>query len=200
MAIINDYTALLAAVQNTAEDDGQEFANYMPIAVDLVEEFLFRDLELPDLEQKTPPSTLTAGSPTLTKPAGYKFANYLKIVVDGKNIFLKRRRDDYIQDFWPDPTVTDVPRYYSDSAINTFTLAPTPVQAWNYELKFSSKPTKLSATNLTNYYTDNCEDLLYYAMMVEMAKFMKAWPQVQVWSQIYGAARDAWNVEAMRKR
>ncbi len=197
--VIVSYDTLLAAVQNTAEDDGLEFANYLPVAVDISEEFLFRDLELPDLETKLP-GVLTASSPTLPKPAGYKFANYLKIIVNGKNIFLKKRRDDYIQDFWPDPTQTDVPKYYSDSSATTLTLAPTPIQAWNYELKFSAKPDKLSLTNQTNYYTTNCEDLLYYAVMVEMAKFMKAWPQVQIWSQIYGAARDAWNVEAMRKR
>jgi len=198
--VIVDYPSLLAAVQATAEDTGTEFAAYLPIACDLAEEFLFRDLELPDLETKTPPSTLSSGSNVVPKPAGYKFANYFKIIVNGVNIFLKKRRDDYIQDYWPDPTVTDVPKYYSDSSATTFTIAPTPIQNWSYEIKYSSKPAKLSPTNTTNYYTANCEDLLYLAMMVEMAKFMKAWPQVQVWVQAYAQAQAAWNTEAMRRR
>ena len=197
---ITDYATLLQAVVDTVEDDGAEFAAYLPTALDMVEEFLFRDLELPDLETKLP-GNLTAGSSTLAKPAGYKFANYLKIVVNGANVFLKKRRDDFIQDFWPDPTQTDVPKYYSDASATAFTLAPTPVQSWAYELKYSAKPPKLNATtNTTNYYTANCQDILFYAMMVEMAKFMKAWSQVPIWGQMYTTARDAWNVEAMRKR
>ena len=198
--VIVDYPSLLVAVQETAEDTGSEFAAYLPIAVDLVEEFLFRDLDLPDLEAKTSYATLTSGSNVLAKPAGYKFANYFKIVVNGQNIFLKKRRDDFLQDYWPDPTQTDIPKYYSDSSSTNFLIAPTPVQPWAYEIKYSAKPTKLSSTNATNYYTANCEDLLYFAMMVEMAKFMKAWPQVQIWSTAYAQARDGWNVEAMRKR
>jgi hypothetical protein len=198
--VIVDYNSLLAAVQATAEDYGTEFAAYLPIACDLVEEFLFRDLELPDLEAKTPYATFSPNQNLLPKPTGYKFANYFKIVVNGKNIFLKKRRDDYIQDFWPDPTQTDVPKYYSDSDVNNFNIAPTPQQPWAYEIKYSQKPTKLSLTNPTNYYTSNCEDLLYLAMMVEMAKFMKAWPQVQVWTQAYSQAQAAWNTEAMRRR
>lgn len=198
--VIVDYPSLLAAVQATAEDDGTEFAAFLPIAVDMAEEFLFRDLDLPDLETKTAPATLTAGSNIVPKPTGYKFANYFKIVVNGQNIFLKKRRDDFLQDYWPDPTVTDTPKYYSDSSATVFTVAPTPVQPWMYEIKYSSKPPKLTPTNTTNYYTTNCEDLLFFAVLVEMSKFMKAWPQVPIWTEAYTQARDGWNIEAMRKR
>lgn len=198
--VVVDYNTLFAAVQATSEDTGTEFASYLPIAIDSAEEFLFRDLDLPDLESKTSPSTLSAGSNIVPKPSGYKFANYFKIVVNGANIFLKKRREDYIQDFWPDPTATDVPKYYSDASATNFILAPTPVQPWSYEIKYSAKPAKLSPTNPTNYYTSNCQDLLYLACMVEMVKFMKAWPQVPIWTQAYTQARDAWNLEAMRRR
>ncbi len=196
---VTDYNSLLQAVIDTAEDNGAEFAAYIPVALDMAEEYLFRDLDLPILEGKQPGS-LATGINTVTKPVGYKFANYLKIVINGANVFLKKRRDDYLQDYWPDPTQKGQPKYYSDSSSTVFLLAPTPDFGYAYELKYTAKPTKLSLTNTTNYYTANCQDILFYALMTEMTKFMKAWTQVQVWSQLYTSARDTWNVEQMRYR
>src|ERR1035437_749306 len=104
MVGIIDYVSLRDAIVATAEDDGAEFASFLDMAIDLAEEVLFKELELPDIEIKAG-GFLTPANITQAKPTGYRYCNYFKIVdAQGKNLFLKKRRDDFIQDYWPNPT------------------------------------------------------------------------------------------------
>jgi len=199
MSQITNYTTLVNAVVATAEDDGVEFALFIPTAVSLAEDLLMKELDLPELEQKAS-GTLTSGSNSLAKPSGYRYGNYLRVVINNEIRQLKKKREDYIMDFWPNASLTDVPKYYADEGQSAFIIAPTPNSNYAYTLKYTAAPTKLSTTNATNYFVINCADILYYATMVELARFMKAWSQVQFWQQQYALVRDAWNIEASRKR
>lgn len=199
MPVITDYNSLISNVQALAEDDGTEFALYVPTAIDLAEERIFKEMDLPDLEIKAT-GALSTITPLLAKPTGYVFPHYFNIVVSGLKKELKKRTEEFINDYWPNSTSTDVPKYYADSSQTNFVIAPTPSSTFSYEIKYSAKPAKLSVSNGTNYYTANCQDILYAAVMVEMAKFMKAWTQTNTWEQTYGGLRDDWNLEMMRKR
>jgi hypothetical protein len=201
VTVITDYASLVQAVIDTAEDDGQEFANYIPTALDLAEEFLFRELDLPDLEIKTAPAVFIPGNVKLAKPTGYRYANYFKFVDTlGNYTFLKKRRDDFLQDYWPNPTLTAEPKYYADDSLGFFSLAPTPDATYAYEIKYTKQPTKLTALNTTNYFTDRCQDVLFYAVMVNMIRFMKAWTQIPIWEGHYLSARESWNLNMDRVR
>lgn len=194
---ITNYNTLLQAIRDEAEDDGQEFSTFLPTAVDLAEERLFRELDLGDLEVK---ASGTLSGATLTKPSRYGFTQYIYIIVDGVRSLLKKRRESYIQDYWPNPVLTGIPKYYADASETELVLAPTPNANYSYEIKFTQKPNKLSTTNATNYYVTNARDVLLAACMVEMCQFMKAWDQVPIWEQKYVQLRDTWNIQAMRKR
>ena|ERR1035437_1394734 len=198
-AIITNYASLMQAIIDNFEDDGSEFALYLESAIDLAEERLFKELDLPDMEIKVG-GTLIPSQVTLVKPTGYRYANYLKIIVAGENLFLKKRRDDFLQDYWPNPTLTDVPKYYSDASATVFDLAPTPAAAYVYEVKYTQQPMKLSLTNTTNYFVDRCKDSLFLACMSEMARFTKSWSQVQIWDGQYSMIKSAWNLNMARVR
>jgi len=199
MAEITNYTTLIDAIKAIAEDDGIEFELFLPTAIGLAEERLFKELDLPDLED-TVTGSLTASTNTLAKPAGYLFPHYLNLTVSGRLVNLRRKTEDFIKDYWPMSSTLDVPKYYADKNTTQFILAPTPNSAYSYELKYSKKPTKLSASELTNFYTTYCSDALLYASMAEVAKFMKAWSQVDRWEGDFARARDAWNLQMFRKR
>lgn len=200
MASISNYATLLQAIKDVAEDDGQEFVDYIPTAIDLAEEKLFRELDLPDLEDKAF-GTLTPSSAALLKPTGYEYCEYLTIDVNGLKRNLKKKLESFVNDYWPDTTATGIPKYYTDANYIAFKIVPTPEVNYAYELKYTKKPTKINATNVpTNYYTENCTDLLFSACMIEMCKFMKAWSQVPIWEQTYVAQRESWNVQMMRMR
>ena len=197
MASITTYATLLQAVIDNTEDDSVEFAAYLPTALDLAEERLFKELELQDLETKAT-GALVTNTATLVKPLGYKYANYFKITSASLDIILEKKREDYLIDYWPNSTVTGVPKYYADLSATLFRLAPTPSSTLTYEIKYTKQPDKLSVANTTNYYTEQCKDVLFGACMLEMCLFMKAWSQIPVWKTYYEAARDAWNVNSAR--
>ena len=199
MAIISNYNTLVAAIQEMSEDDSAEFLAFIPTAIDLAEELLFKELDLPDLETKAT-GTLTINNPVLVKPGGYEFCHYLRITASSQEVTLRKRTEDYLVDYWPNSTTTGVPKYFADSSSTEFRLAPTPDLAYNYTLKYSAQPPKLTASNQTNYFITQCKDILFNAVMAEMSRFMKAWSQVQPWEAKYVALRDDWNIQMARKR
>lgn len=197
MATITTYATLVQAIIDTAEDDSTEFAAFIPTAIDLAEERLFKELELEDLEAKAT-GALTINSVTLAKPTGYRYANYFKINNAGLDVLLEKKREDYLVDYWPNTANADVPKYYADYSDSLFRLTPTPNLGYTYEIKYTKQPTKLSASNTTNFYIDKCKDTLFYASMLEMSAFMKAWSQMETWKALYEAARDSWNINSKR--
>ncbi len=200
MAIIDSYSDLVQNIKDTAEDDGTEFANFIPTAIDLAEKRLYKEMDLPDLESSKTTGTLTAASTALPKPSGHKYTHHLVITSDSSKKALKRRMETYLDDYWPDQSETGEPKYYTEDSETSFKIVPTPDINYPYEVRYNKEPDRLSLTNETNYYTDNCNEILYYATMVEMAKFMKAWSQVERWERDYTISRDGWNYNAKRKR
>ena len=200
MAIITDYTTLTQAIKDKAEDDGGEFSSYIPVAIQNAEDRLFRDLDLPELQENVT-GTLSEGDYLLSKPSGYRFAEHFIVVRDTERRVLKKKKESFIQDFWPQPDVLkDVPKYYCDKDLTQFLIAPTPEDDYTYIIKFTKEPQKLSTTNTTNYFIEKCQDILFTACMWEMTQFMKAWDQLTVYQTDYTALKDAWNVEASRYR
>jgi hypothetical protein len=113
---------------------------------------------------------------------------------------LKKKTESFIADYWPISSEVDTPKYYTDDSATQFILAPTPVSNFAYEIRYTKKPTRLSSTNSTNYYITNCSDVLFYASMVEMLYFMKAFGQLPLWESRYTNARDTWNLQQVRYR
>lgn len=198
MATIATYSDLRQQIQAVIEDDGVETIAYIPLAIDLAEERLFKELELPDLEQKTTGS-LTTNNNLIAKPSRFKYMSHFTITAGGQVYLLEQRTEDYLLDYWPNSVLVDQPVYYCNASATEFKLAPTPGQNYFYEMKFHQIPEKLSVLNTTNYFLENCLDSLYFAALVEMAKFLKAWSQVQIWDADFQKARDSWNLNRSRQ-
>jgi len=197
MTSITNYTTLVQAIKDASENDGTEFAAYVPTAISLTEERLFKELELPELEEEGT-GTLIPSNNTLTKPTGFKFADYFSLTVGTTKVILKKKFQSFLDDYWPDVSIEGVPKYYSDKNATTFTVAPTPDSNYTYTLRYSKEPTKLSISNATNYFVTNCQDSLFYGCMIEMAKFTKAWSQIPVWENSYLQSVQSWNLQAQR--
>ena len=195
MASITNYTTLVEAIISVTEDDGVEFAEYIPTAIDLAEERLFRELDLPEIETKQTGNTIP-NMRRVQKPANYEFSS--QFIVNGN--ILKKKTESFIRDYWPVETNVGIPKYYTDEDEENFIIAPTPATNLPYELKYTAKPNKLSSTNQTNFYVENCNDVLYAAALLEVAIFMKAWSQVQLWEGKYTQHRDTWNLQQARYR
>lgn len=199
MLAVNSYDTLVAAVKAEAEDDGVEFEAFIPVSIDAAEETLFKILDLPELEE-TDSGTVTANDPFITKPIGYEMGSFFFIRNGAASRILTKKLKTFILDYWPDQGETSIPKYYGDHSKTQFILAPTPESNYGYEIRYTKKPDKLSAANQTNYYTENCSDCIFFATMVQMSLFMKAWSQVPLWEAKLAEARDGWNIQASRYR
>lgn len=196
MTLPNNYTNIIAAVQELAEDDDTEFVAYIPTAIFLAEERLFKDLNLRRKKELASVS-LAAESNTVTKPTGYRYG-YSVVAEDasGNKILLKKCTEDFLDDFWPNEADLGTPKYYTDDDEDNFRVAPTPETAYTIKITYNKKPTALSTSNLTNYYTEYYPDALFYAVMSAMAEYMKDYSVRQVWEDKVQLALQGGLIEA----
>ena len=204
MTIPNTYNGLVSSLAALAEDDSQEFLNYIPTAIFLTEERMFKELDTDGIEAFTS-VTAVAGNPLLAKPTGYRVGLDISYRTSSGIQHVIKRGDDYLRDYWPVNASSSahpngVPKYFADRGPNSFTLAPIPASAYQFEILHTKPLTHLSAGNQTNYYTDECPDALFYGTMSNMCEFLKDYGTQQVWETKYVNAMTAVNNEGMRAR
>lgn len=201
MPTITDYTSLVQNLVDLTEDDGTEFAAYIPTAIQLAEERLIREVDFPELESDTN-RTLTTIAPDPQLPDSWNYINYVFITLpDGSRKLLQRKQDDFLIDFWPDPSIQDEPKYYAlDGNTNRLKVIPPADQTYNCVIRSINSPQLLSVGNPINYFITDCPELLLHACMVECVKFLKMWGQIQVWEQQYTRTRAGWMSQAQRQR
>jgi hypothetical protein len=200
MALISDYNTLVQALIDTTEDDGSEFAAYIPTAVALAEDRLIRDIDWPELDSDTTGFITTTSSGPLL-PTDWEYIKFVQIKVGQQRKLLRRKSDDFLIDYWPDETQQDEPKYYSLNAdTGRLKVAPNPDQTYEYLIRSVNKPPRLSTTNQTNIFMDKAPEVLFNACMCECARFLKMWQQVQIWEQIYQERAMGWMKQTQRQR
>lgn len=197
--IITTYNTLVSAVVEAMEDDGTEFAAYIPTAIGLAESRLEKQVDTDGIVVVTTVTAVT-GQYIVPKPAGYRFMKDLELYDGGAVTGLKKKVNSFLRDYWPNPTATSTPAFYADYDKNNIMLAPTPDSTVTLWLTHGARPTKLSAGNQTNYFTNELPDALFYATMSNMAEFMKSWSTIPVWEQKYLDAIKGVNNEGRRAR
>lgn len=184
MARITNYPTLVTAVVDELEDSSTEFTDYIPVAIDLAEQRLTRQIDTYGLVAKATVST-SASDNLITKPSDYRLPfELIQKNSDGSINTLVKVTDEFINEYWNNPTSTSaVLKYYADEGKDNFVIAPTPTSAYTLILKYLSRPSVLSASNLTNYYTDFCGDALFYATTKEMCRFTKNYELMQLYEE-----------------
>lgn len=197
--IPNTYDGLVSAARAVAEDDSQEFLDYAPTAVFLAEERLTKEVgtEGMDVISYVP---VTAGTTTLTKPTGYKATHDLSFMTSSGRKFLDKKTAGYLLDYWPNQAQQGQPKYYADQGYSSVLIAPTAASAYSVRWSFVGQPTKLSDTNQTNYFTQECADMLYFDTMSNMCAFMHDWATQAKWEGQYQERAQALENQARRQR
>lgn len=198
--IPNSFDGLVSSIVDLAEDDSQEFLNYVPTAIFLAEERMMKEVEKQGLHV-TASVTASVGNPLVAKPNGYRFTYDLHIIDSSGSASLPRRTTrEFIKDYWPNQTVTDRPKYYSDWDVNSFIVAPTPNGPYVFVLNYSGATNHVGVSNQTNWFTSNCPDTLFYATMCNMCEYMKDYSTMKQWETKYQDSVKALNNEGRRER
>ena len=183
---IISFTTLVCAVVDYFEDDSTEFKAYIPVAIDLAEQRLAREIDSNHLRINTNVSS-TAATRLINKPTGYKFAWNLRYnAPNGEIKVLTKSTDSYIEDYWPwGNTSVGSPKYYADYSQTQFIVAPTVSNAGDFPLSYSGRPTPLTSAVSVNVFTSSFSDLLFYATLIEQGKFARHNSMVNVLEGTY---------------
>jgi len=171
-----DYTALKVAVEDTVENtfSSVDFATLTKLA----EQKIYQTVQLPIL-RKTSTLTLIIGNRNLSLPSDFLAAYSLAIILaTGAYEFLLNKDVNFMRESYPNPASTGTPKYYAldgtaSTLIQQIILGPTPNAALNAELNYFYQPESIVTAGNT-WLGNNFDSVLFNAIMVEAARFMKA--------------------------
>ena len=143
---------------------------------------------------------VSSGNNILTLPSGTRVVKNINIVSNSTKINLLQRTDEYINDYWPVSSSTGEPKYYAPRNNSTVLVAPTPASTYNGQVVHVSRPVTLTSAAPTNYFTDFCYDLLFYASMVEAMIFQKDYSTAQLFDTKYQQLLELQRNQARRTR
>jgi len=174
------YTQLQTAVEDYVENtfSATDFGNM----VRLSEQRIYNAVQLPNL-RKTSTLTLVIGNPQLALPSDFLSAFSLAVVeTSGEYVFLLNKDVNFMRESFPNPATTGTPKYYALNGTTTpliqrVILGPTPGAALSAELNYFYYPESIVTANNT-WLGDNFDSVLFNAVLVEAARFMKQEPDI----------------------
>ncbi len=195
---LNTYADLIAGMQEWVEDDDTEFQNSINDIVNLAEIQLARDLDLALFRRTDSTTNLVVGTATVTKPT---IASPDLLVATkglyltggtgplGGPVFLENRSAEYVLSHNYGAVTgappNGVPRYYSELDESQWVLSPAPDDTYVLNLRYLSRPQGLGPSNQTNWFADNCWDILFLLCLVKSEKFLKSDDRIAVWKTEY---------------
>ena len=171
-----NYTELKTAVEDYTENtfSATDFATLTKLA----EQKIYNSVQLPNL-RKTSNLTLSVGNPLLAVPSDFLSAFSFGVTEGTTFSFLLNKDVNFIRESFPNAASTGTPKYYAlygtqtgTPKIQSFLLGPTPGAALTAELNYFYYPESI-VTATTTWLGDNFDSVLFNAVMVEAARFMK---------------------------
>lgn len=197
MAFVLTYTNLVTEIEKYLERSDSALISSIPLFIMLGERRVARDLKILGLKVYVT-DTLLVGQQVLAKPTRWLNTSSFTIGTGtGFNTITQvlQRSYEYCRMYWPDPTQTAQPKYFSDYQYYHFLIAPTPDAAYPYELSYYQVPQLIDGTTSTNWITENAPDILIYACLVEAAVYLKDDDRLPVWTNLYENAKGALSKE-----
>jgi hypothetical protein len=174
---------------------------------------IFRDLD-PLVGRKfqmtTFPSVVAIRSRLLVPPGCIIMRSLVYFTPVGsttKRNAIKRRDEDFCNDYWPDRSLTGPPKFFCELAHNQVLVVPTANDVFKVQMAFTHRPTSLSSETGGTYISQTYPDLLFFAAMVEVAGFKKNYgamaddpKQALTWDERYKMALAAAVLEEARRK
>ena len=166
------YDSLTSTVLQYLERKDQAVVDAIPTFITLCEFEVAQEIKT--LGQLTVANaTVTPNNPILAKPARWR--KTVSMSINNGSIMqpVYLRKFEYLKNYWPDTSKTDVPAYYSDTDYEHWYLAPTPDQAYDFEVLYYERIAPLSSTNQTNWLTQYAPNVMLYGTLLQAMPFLK---------------------------
>jgi hypothetical protein len=130
-------------------------------------------------------STMVATQPVIDKPARWHKTVSMNVVVAGERRPVLLRKYEYLREYWPDPTQTDVPKFYCDYDYTHWLVAPTPTSSYTFEVLYYERIQPLDSSNQTNWFTIYAPQALLYGSLLQAMPFLKNDERMPMWQAQY---------------
>ena len=130
-------------------------------------------------------STMVATQPVIDKPARWHKTVSMNVVVAGERKPVLLRKYEYLREYWPDPTQTEVPKFYCDYDYTHWLVAPTPASGYTFEVLYYERIQPLDSSNQTNWFTIYAPQALLYGSLLQAMPFLKNDERMPMWQAQY---------------
>jgi hypothetical protein len=193
-AAVMTYDSLVNDISTYLERTDTATLEKIPQFIMLAEQIIAADLKfLGNLNVVQ--SNMVANEDVLDKPARWRKTVSMNITVDGKRQPVLLRDYEYLREYWPDPTQTDTPLYYSDYDYTHWLVAPTPDTNYTFEVLYYQRVPPLSSANQTNWFTEYAPQAMLYGSLLQAMPFLKNDERVQLWQAMYQQAIEMLKLE-----
>jgi len=166
------YDSLTSTVLQYLERNDAAVVNAIPTFISLAEFEIAQTIKTLGQLQIVE-SAMTADNAILQKPARWRKTVSMSVTVAGKKQPVYLRKYEYLKNYWPDADLTEVPLYYADTDWEHWYLAPTPDQAYDFEVLYYERIAPLSSANQTNWLTQNAPNAMLFGTLLQAMQFLK---------------------------
>lgn len=173
----------------------------IPRLINLAERRIARELKVQGFIAVVS-DTMVPGQSVYAKPDRWRDTVSINIGTGANNAnrtTLYTRDYEYCRSYWPDESQTDTPLFYSDYNYDNWLVAPTPDQAYPFEVLYYELPPLLDDSIQTNWLTEYAPQLLLYGTLLEATPFLKNDERIGTWQQYYDRAAAMLNGEDLAK-
>lgn len=201
MSFVLTYDSLISTIPQYLERNDADILNNLPVFIKLATDRLSTDLKILGLENYVQGS-FSVGQSVYQKPVDWR--NTLSITYGTGTGFntsqlMELRSFEYLRKLWPDATQTSPPLYYADYGYSHWLIAPTPDQAYPFEIAYSCYLSPIDSTQQTNWATSYAPELYINAVMLEAMIFVKDDQRTQYFMNLYNTLKDSFLREQLSR-
>ena len=198
MAAVMTYTSLAADIESYLERTDTATVNKIPTFIMLAEQVIASQIKfLGNLTVNV--STMILGNPVIAKPARWHKTVSMNVTVAGVKSPVFLRKYEYLREYWPEATTEDVPKFYADYDYTHWLIAPTPADAYTFEVLYYERVQPLDASNQTNWFTEYAPQALLYGSLLQAMPFLKNDERMPMWRAEYDLIINTLNTEDLQR-
>jgi len=183
-ASVMTYDSLVENIQSYLERTDAATIEKIPLFIMLAEQVIASQIKfLGNLTVNT--STMVIGDATIQKPARWHKTVSMNVTVGGERQPVLLRKYEYLREYWPNPTDTDVPKFYCDYDYDHWLIAPTPDVAYNFEVLYYQRVQPLDSSNQTNWFTNYAPQALLFGSLMQAMPFLRNDERMPFFQQQY---------------
>lgn len=169
----DQFVALLQEMQGTDSTD-TDFNAVLPTVLAHAELMVYRDLDPVFARKYDVTLVVTAGNPVVPLPSDCWLVRKLTLISGAQRIEVTPRQKSYLDEYWPDYSVTGTPKHYATPVEGTVLVVPTPPNGTLIKCDYTYRPAP-AVTGGTDWCLTNYSDLVFYAAAWWVSGYTKAY-------------------------